>query len=41
MAIHRVNGELVDKVLTSLQLKFSEAGLELEMDFPPDFLTDI
>ena len=30
----------VDKVLTSLQLKFSEAGLELEMDFPPEFLTD-
>ena len=27
----------VDKVLTRLQLKFSEAGLELEMDFPPEF----
>ena len=30
----------LDKVLMSLQLKFSEAGLELEMDFPPEFLTD-
>jgi len=30
----------IDKVLTSLQLRFSEAGLELEMDFPPEFLTD-
>jgi hypothetical protein len=30
----------VDKVLTNLQLKFSEAGLELDMDFPPEFLTD-
>lgn len=30
----------VDKVLTSLQLGFSRAGLELEMDFPPEFLTD-
>ena len=30
----------VDKVLTSLQVKFLEAALELEMDFPPEFLTD-
>lgn len=30
----------VDKVLTSLQVKFSDAGFELEMDFPPEFLTD-
>ena len=30
----------VDKVLTSLQVKFSDAGFELAMDFPPEFLTD-
>jgi hypothetical protein len=29
----------VDKVLTSIQTSFSRAGLELEMDFPPEFLT--
>lgn len=30
----------VDKVLTSVQSGFSRAGLKLEMDFPPEFLTD-
>lgn len=29
----------VDKVLTSIQSSFWQSGLELEMDFPPDFLT--
>jgi hypothetical protein len=29
----------VDKVLTSIQTSFSQAGIQLEMDFPPEFLT--
>lgn len=36
----RLMEDSVDKVLTSLQSGFSKAGLELEMDFPPDFLTE-
>jgi hypothetical protein len=30
----------VDKVMTSLQLGFSQVGFELEMDFPPEFLSE-
>jgi hypothetical protein len=30
----------IDKVLTILQAGFSKGGLQLEMDFPPEFLSD-
>ena len=36
----RLMEDSVDKVMTSLQSGFSRAGFELEMDFPPEFLTD-
>jgi hypothetical protein len=36
----RLMEDSVDKVMTSLQMGFSRAGLELEMDFPPEFLAD-
>jgi hypothetical protein len=36
----RLMEDSVDKVMTSLQLGFSQVGFELEMDFPPEFLSE-